>query len=64
MPAMHDKTDPTNPQEGIIMRQEYPIDEIPNADTLKAISELEEGRGMLFTGSTEDFFKILMESDN
>lgn len=46
------------------MRQEYPIDEIPNADTLKAISELEEGRGMLFTGSTEDFFKILMESDN
>lgn len=60
---MHDKTNPTNPQEGITMWQEYTIEEIPNADTLETISELEEGGGMLFTGSTEDFFKILMESD-
>lgn len=44
------------------MQPEYAIEEIPNADTLEAISELEEGGGMLFTGSTGDFFKILTES--
>jgi len=61
---MHDKTNPTNPQVGILIQQEYPLNAIPNANTLEAVSELEEGRGVLFTGSTEDFFKMLMQSDD
>lgn len=36
-------------------------DEIPNAETIAAIEELEAGGGTVFTGSTDDFFKQLME---
>ena len=36
-------------------------DEIPNAETIAAIEELENGGGTLFTGSTEDLFAELME---
>lgn len=36
-------------------------DEIPNAETIAAIEELENGGGTLFTGSTEELFKELME---
>jgi len=36
-------------------------DETPNAETLAAMEELENGGGMLFTGSTEDLFTELME---
>ena len=36
-------------------------DEIPNAETLEAMEELDSGGGHTFTGSTEDFFAELME---
>lgn len=36
-------------------------DETPNAETIAAIEELENGGGTLFTGSTEDLFAELME---
>ena len=31
-------------------------DEVPNAETIAAIEELEAGGGTVFTGSTDDFF--------
>lgn len=50
------------------MQPEYSADEVPNAETLEAMGEIEEiiktGSGQCFTGSTEDFFKMLMESDD
>ncbi|MFG6330368.1 MAG: hypothetical protein K1W28_00845 [Lachnospiraceae bacterium] len=36
-------------------------DEIPNAETISAMEELENGGGTLFTGSTEALFAELME---
>lgn len=36
-------------------------EEIPNAETIASIEELESGGGTLFTGSTEDLFTQLME---
>lgn len=36
-------------------------EEVPNAETLEAFSELENGGGTLFTGSTEALFAELME---
>lgn len=36
-------------------------DEIPNAETLEAFAELENGEGHLFTGSTGDLINELME---
>lgn len=36
-------------------------EEIPNAETLASINELEQGGGTVFTGSTEDLFAELME---
>ena len=36
-------------------------DEIPNAETIAAIAELESGGGTLFTGATEALFAELME---
>lgn len=36
-------------------------DEMPNAETLEAIKELEGGGGTVFTGSTADLFTELME---
>ena len=36
-------------------------DETPNADTLDAIAELENGGGHRFTGSTAQLFAELME---
>lgn len=36
-------------------------DEVPNAETLSSIDELENGGGTLFTGSTEDLFAELIE---
>lgn len=38
-------------------------DETPNAETLEAIQELENGGGEVFNGSTDDFFKMLLEED-
>lgn len=35
-------------------------DETPNADTLEAMAEIDNGGGYLFTGSTEDLFNELM----
>lgn len=35
--------------------------EIPNAETLEAFAELENGGGHIFTGSTEDLIKELLE---
>lgn len=34
--------------------------EIPNAETIASMDELESGGGTLFTGSTEDLFAELM----
>lgn len=34
-------------------------DEIPNAETIAALEELQSGGGELWTGSTEDFFATL-----
>lgn len=36
-------------------------EEVPNAETLASINELEHGGGTVFTGSTEDLFAKLME---
>lgn len=36
-------------------------EEVPNAETLASINELEQGGGTVFTGSTEDLFAKLME---
>ncbi len=36
-------------------------EEIPNAETVASIEELENGGGTLFTGSTEALFAELME---
>ncbi len=36
-------------------------EEIPNAETLEAFAELENGGGTLFTGSTEALFTELTE---
>ena len=36
-------------------------DEIPNAETISSMEELESGGGTLFTGSTEALFAELME---
>ncbi len=38
-------------------------DETPNAETLAAMQELENGGGEVFSGSTEDFFNMLLEED-
>ena len=37
--------------------------ETPNAETLAAMQELEDGGGEVFSGSTDDFFKMLLEED-
>ena len=43
---------------------EYVPDEVPNAETLAAIRELDNGGGEHFTGSAEEIFKkILSEPD-
>lgn len=36
-------------------------EEMPNAETIDGINELENGGGTLFNGSTEDLFAELME---
>lgn len=36
-------------------------EEIPNAETIASIEELEQGGGTVFTGSTEALFAELME---
>ena len=36
-------------------------DEIPNAETLASMEELERGGGTVFAGSTEDLFAKLLE---
>lgn len=36
-------------------------EEIPNAETIESMKELDNGGGTLFTGSTEDLFAELME---
>lgn len=36
-------------------------EEVPNAETIASIEELESGGGTLFTGSTEALFAELME---
>lgn len=36
-------------------------EEIPNAETIASIEELESGGGTVFTGSTENLFAELME---
>lgn len=36
-------------------------EEVPNAETIEAINELESGGGMVFTGSTDELFAKLME---
>ena len=33
---------------------------VPNAETAKAIRDLEAGKGEVFTGSTDDFFDYLL----
>ena len=46
------------------VQQLYVADEIPNAETIAAIKELDNGGGEHFTGSTEELFKkILSEPD-
>lgn len=36
-------------------------DEIPNAETLAAFAELDDGGGHLFSGTTQQLFKELLE---
>ena len=40
---------------------EYVADEIPNAETIAAIKELDNGGGEHFTDSTEEFVKKLLD---
>lgn len=40
---------------------EYVADEIPNAETIEAIKELDNGGGEHFTGSTEELVKKLLD---
>lgn len=40
---------------------EYVPDEIPNAETIAAIKELDNGGGEHFTGSTEEFVEKLLD---
>ena len=40
---------------------EYVVDEIPNAETIAAIKELDNGGGEHFTGSTEELVKKLLD---
>lgn len=35
----------------------------PNAETVAAMQELENGGGEIFSGSTDDFFRMLLEDD-
>ena len=37
--------------------------EIPNDETIEAMQELENGGGKAYSGSTEDFFNMLLEED-
>ncbi len=46
------------------MQPGYSTDEILNVEPLRSINELEDSNGELFTGSTEDLFKMLMGSDD
>lgn len=36
-------------------------DELPNAETIDAIQELENGGGNVFEGSASDFLKMMLE---
>lgn len=40
---------------------EYVPDEVPNAETLAAIHELDNGGGEHFSGSTEEFLKKILD---
>ena len=40
---------------------EYVPDEVPNAETIAAIKELDNGGGEHFTGSTEEFVEKLLD---
>lgn len=40
---------------------EYLPDEVPNAETLAAIREIDNGSGEHFSGSTEEFLKKILE---
>lgn len=40
---------------------EYVPDEVPNAETIVAIKELDNGGGEHFTGSTEEFVEKLLD---
>ena len=40
---------------------EYVADEIPNAETIAAIKELDNGGGEHFKGSTEEFVEKLLD---
>lgn len=37
--------------------------DMPNAETIAAMQELENGGGEVFSGSTDDFFKMLLGDD-
>lgn len=39
-------------------------DETPNAETLEAFTELDNGSGHCFSGTTEQLFSELMEEEN
>lgn len=64
MPAIQDEPDAITLREDATIQPKYSSDEIPNAETLKSINELEDSNGELFTGSTKELFKLLTESDD
>lgn len=39
-------------------------DELPNAETIDAIQELENGGGNVFEGSASDFLKMMLDLEN
>ena len=47
-----------NCQPGDLLK--YVPDEVPNAETLAAIHELDNGGGEHFEGTTEEFFKMIL----
>ena len=48
----------------IVLHKGLPFDvRIPNAETQRAMRELDDGKGVVFKGSTADFMKKMLSDD-
>lgn len=46
---------------GILEGAAIPEEEIPNAETIEAMNELQNGGGEIFEGSAHDFLQMMLE---